>query len=109
MRFSSSEDREWYFFVRCDKNFHETSRRTVGDGIGFWKKDNIDEISIPIREFHNLRATKNHFTYFTDREDTKLKRTHWELEEYRLHNFSRTMEEGNHYNKVIQVILFFFF
>ena len=101
---SSSDDREWYFFTCYDKNLNETNTRTVGDGLGFWKKENKDGIPIPIADEPNLCATKNYLTYFNVKEDKKAKKSHWQMEEYHLH--IQCSKEGN-LNKAIKVFHLF--
>lgn len=76
-------EREWYFFIREDENFPvcRNSNRFVGNGMGFWKP--TPEIPIYNGD-ENMFATKRYLTYFSG-SLSEAKKTHWTMEEYRLH------------------------
>ncbi|KAI3454747.1 hypothetical protein Pfo_011410 [Paulownia fortunei] len=88
---NQEEDRyfetERYFFIHGDDYFHGEMKRyrRVGDGIGYWRSIGKED---PICDGDgNVFAFKIHSTYFSA--NSKPKKTHWKMEEYRLFNLGR--------------------
>jgi hypothetical protein len=82
VKFAQGE-REWYFFILEDENFPvgRNSNRCVGNGMGFWKS--TPEIRIYNGD-ESMIATKRYLTFFSG-SLPGAKKTHWTMEEYRLH------------------------
>ncbi|CAN0871011.1 NAC domain-containing protein 101 [Linum grandiflorum] len=88
---SGPEDREWFFFVHLDlesvsdQNLEGmTTKRAGKKGIGFWKlglkKTIFDSTEVPL-------AYKSELTYYlASTPSSRQRKTHWKLDEYRLHS-----------------------
>uniref|UniRef100_A0A2C9VQJ9 NAC domain-containing protein n=2 Tax=Manihot esculenta TaxID=3983 RepID=A0A2C9VQJ9_MANES len=82
----SCGEREWYFFIHEHEDFLGKSReriRMVGDGTGFWRSSGLEKY---IRNSDGrVLAFKSRFFYFSGN-DANAKKTHWKMDQYRLHN-----------------------
>ncbi|KAK9278549.1 hypothetical protein L1049_028119 [Liquidambar formosana] len=87
---TSCEEREWFFFIHQDENF-EKPIRMVGNGIGFWKSSGEENLIYNLDG--NVFASKTYYSYFRGTLP-KAKKTHWKMEEYRIHVECNTKQDS---------------
>lgn len=80
---SSDGEKEWFYFIREAEDFQgETNStvRTVGNGLGFWKSNGDEEVIY--NEDGHVIAFKIRLTYFSGNPSKSPKKTHWKLVVY---------------------------
>lgn len=94
---------ECYLFIHNDEYFHGCIKRTkpVGEDIGYWRCNGKEEAIFDVDG--NVFAYKVHYTFFADG-----KKTHWKMEEYRLLNNRHTINDHDHDQVLMSLILFIF-